>query len=127
VRAWCEAPARRIGYASSADMSPPVRAEIERLPETAWQPESEDAEVLREGAEVAFVPDAGDHRKDRPCVRRYLAIRGRRRQGDLFANGSTVKHFAIVTNREGDGLALIRGHREKAGTVEHGHQVLKNE
>jgi hypothetical protein len=38
-----------------------------------------------------------------------------------------VKHFAIVTNREGDGLTLIRWHREKAGTVEHTHHVLKNE
>jgi hypothetical protein len=62
-----------------------------------------------------------------PCVRRYLALRVRPRQGELFADGSTVKHFAIVTNREGDGLTLIRWHREKAGTVEHTHHVLKNE
>lgn len=46
---------------------------------------------------------------------------------ELFADGSTLKHFAIVTNREGDGLALIRWHRERAWTVEHVHQVLKNE
>lgn len=45
----------------------------------------------------------------------------------MFADGRTVKHFAIVTNREGDGLTLIRWHREKAGTVEHAHHVLKNE
>lgn len=32
-----------------------------------------------------------------------------------------------MTNREGDGLTLIRWHREKAGTVEHAHHVLKNE
>ena len=38
-----------------------------------------------------------------------------------------MKHFAIVTNREGDGLTVIRWHREKAGTVEHVHHVLKNE
>ena len=73
------------------------------------------------------MPDDGDHWKDRPCVRRYLAVRVRKRQGELFADGSTVKHFAIVTNREGDGLTLIRWHREKAGTVEHAHHVLKNE
>jgi hypothetical protein len=42
-------------------------------------------------------------------------------------DGNTVKHFAIVTNREGDELTLIRWHREKAGTVEHAHHVLKNE
>jgi hypothetical protein len=73
------------------------------------------------------VPEAGDHRKERPWVRRYLAGRVRRRQGEWFADGSTVTHFAIVTNREGDGLTLIRWHREKAGTVEHTHHVLKNE
>jgi len=60
-------------------------------------------------------------------TRPYLAVRIRRRQGELFADGSTVKHFTIVTNREGDGLTLIRWHREKAGTVEHAHHVLKNE
>ncbi|MEX5215663.1 MAG: IS1380 family transposase [Nitrospiraceae bacterium] len=127
VLAWCEAPERRIGYAISADMSPPLRAEIMRLPARAWQPESTDAEAIREWAEVPYGPDDGDHRKDRPWVRRYLAMRVHPRQGELFADGSTVKHFAIVTNREDDGLTLIRWHREKAGTVEHVHHVLKNE
>lgn len=127
VRAGCAAPERRIGYAISADMSLPLRAAIMRLPERAWQPESTDAEAIREWAEVPSVPDDGDHRKDRPCVRRYLAIRVHPRQGELFADGSTVQHCAIGTNRDGDGLTLIRWHREKAGTVEHVHHVLKNE
>ncbi|MBH0200679.1 MAG: IS1380 family transposase, partial [Nitrospira sp.] len=127
VLAWCEAPTRKIGYAISADMSPPLRAEIGRLPECAWQLEREEPDAIREWADVPYVPEDGDHRKDRPCVRRYLAIRVRPRQGELFADGSTVKHFAIVTNREGEGLTLIRWHREKAGTVEHTHHVLKNE
>jgi hypothetical protein len=127
VLAWCEAPERGIGYAISADMSPQLRAEILRLPETAWQLDRAEPDVIREWAEVPYVPEDGDHRKDRPCVRRYLAVRVRQRQGELFADGHTVKHFAIVTNREGDGLTLIRWHREKAGTVEHVHHVLKNE
>ena len=125
--AWCEAPAHRIGYAISADLSPPFRAEIERLPETVWHPKSEEPDVIREWADVPYVHDDQDCRKGRPGVRRYLAIRVRHRQGELFADGSTVKHVAIVTNREDDGLMLIRWHREKAGTVEHVHHVLKNE
>jgi hypothetical protein len=125
VLAWCEAPARGIGYAISADMSPQLYAGITQLPEHAWQLERVEPDVIREWAEVPYVPDDGDHRKNRPCVRRYLALRVRRCQGELFADGSTVKHFAIVTNREGDGLTLIRWHREKAGTVEHVHHVLK--
>jgi hypothetical protein len=127
VLAWCEQPARGIGYAISADMSPQLHAEILRLPETAWQLDRDEPDVIREWAEVPYVPEDGDHRKERPWVRRYLAGRVRRRQGELFADGSTVKHFAIVTNREGDGLTLIRWHREKAGTVEQAHHVLKNE
>jgi hypothetical protein len=127
VLAWCEEPGREIGYAISADMSLPLHAEIMRLPETAWQLERVEPDMIREWAEVPYVPDDGDHRKDRPWVRRYLAVRVRGCQGELFADGSTLKHFAIVTNREGDGLALIRWHREKAGTVEHVHHVLKNE
>lgn len=127
VLAWCEAPGREVGYAISADMSPPLRAEIGRLPAHAWQPDRAEPDVIREWAAVPYVPEDGDHRKDRPCVRRYLAVRVRTRQGELCTDGTTVKHFAIVTNPEGDGLTLIRWHREKAGTVEHAHHVLKNE
>ena len=125
VLRWCEA--HQIEYAISADLSEQLHAEILRLPATAWQLERADEEARREWAEVPYVPSDGDHRKGRPCLRRYLAIRITPRQGTLFADGSAVKHFAIVTNRAGDGLALLQWHREKAGTVEHTHHILKNE
>ena len=125
VLRWCEEHA--IEYAISADLSAQLHAEILRLPAPAWQLEREAPEARREWAEVPYVPSDGDHRKARPCLRRYLAIRITTRQGTLFADGSSVKHFAIVTNRAGDGLALLQWHREKAGTVEHVHHVLKNE
>jgi Transposase DDE domain group 1 len=125
VLRWCEA--RPIGYAISADLSEQLKAEILRLPERAWQLEREEPEAFRHWAEAPYVPDDGDYRKDRPCVRRYLAVRVQKRQGSLFADGSAVHYFAVVTNREGDGLALLHWHREKAGTVEHTHHVLKNE
>ena len=122
---WCEA--RGIEYVISADLSEQLHAEILRLPARAWQLERDDGEARREWAEVPYVPDDKDYRKDRPCLRRYLAIRITKRQGDLFADGRRVQHFAVVTNRAGDGLALLQWHREKAGTVEHTHHVLKNE
>jgi hypothetical protein len=125
VLRWCEEQA--IAYAISADLSEQFKAEIGRLPETAWQVEREEPDAIRAWAEVPYVPDDGDHRKDRPCVRRYLAVRIQKRQGSLFADGSSVRYFAVVTNRAGDGLALLQWHREKAGTVEHTHHVLKNE
>jgi hypothetical protein len=125
VLRWCEE--HEIEYAISADLSAQLRTEILRLPEAAWQVEREDPDAVRAWAEVPYVPDDGDHRKDRPCVRRYLAVRVQQRQGSLFADGSAVRYFAVVTNRAGDGLALLQWHREKAGTVEHTHHILKNE
>lgn len=125
VLRWCEA--KQITYAISADLSEPLKAEIRRLPESAWQVEREEADAIRAWAEVPYVPEDGDHRKDRPCVRRYLAVRVQKRQGSLFADGSAVHYFAVVTNRTESGLALLQWHREKAGTVEHTHHVLKNE
>jgi hypothetical protein len=127
VLRWCEARDHSIAYAISADLSEQLRAEIIRLPEATWRVEREEPEAIRAWAEVPYVPDDGDHRKDRPCVRRYLAVRVQKRQGSLFADGSSVHYFALVTNRPEDDLALLQWHREKAGTVEHTHHVLKNE
>ena len=59
--------------------------------------------------------DDGDHRKDRPCVRRYLAVRVQKRQGSLFADGSSVHYFAVVTNRTEDGLTILQWHRAEGG------------
>ena len=122
---WGEAHA--IEYAISTDLSDPLHAEILRLPGHAWQLKREDAEARREWAEVPYVPDDKDYRKARPCLRRYLAIRITKRQGELFADGRRLQHCAVVTNRTGEGLALLPWHREKAGTVEPTHHVLQNE
>ncbi len=125
VLQWCEA--RKIAYAISADMSKQLQAEILHLSESAWQVEREEPEATRSWAEVAYVPDDGDHRKARPCVRRSLAIRLQKRQGSLFADGSSVHYFAGVTNRAGEGLTLLQWYRAKAGTIEHVPHVLTNE
>lgn len=125
VLRWCED--HRVEYAISADLSAQLKAELRRLPETAWHLEREEPDATREWAEVPYVPSDGDHRKNRPCVRRYLAVRIRKRQGRLFADGRSVHYFARVTNRAGEGLALLQWHREKAGTIEHVQHVLKTE
>ncbi len=125
VLRWCED--KQIAYAISADMSEPLKAEILRCPESAWQVEREEPEAIRAWAEIPYVPEDGDHRKDRPWLRRYLAIRIQKRQGRLFADGSSVHHFAVVTNRTEDGRTILQWHREKAGTIEHTHHVLKTE
>ena len=59
---------------------------------------------------------------------RYLAIRVRRQQGELFEDGVKVRHFAVVTNIwDMDGQELLEWQRKKAGTIEHIHHVLDNE
>lgn len=122
---------RGIGYAISADMSPELAATIRRLPEDHWRFDREEAGAVRDWAEVNYVPDDGVFRKDAATPRRYLAIRIRKRQGALFADGESVRHFCIVTNRSdpagGSGLDLIHWHRKKAGTIEHAHDVVMNE
>jgi Transposase DDE domain group 1 len=126
---WLEA--RGIGYAISADMGRELAAAIRALPATAWRPESEDAHAVRHWAEVPYVPSDGVSAKDRPEPPRYLTVRITKKQGELFADGSAAKHFALVTNlpdpEGGSGLDLIRWQRGKAGTVEHSHDVLTNE
>ncbi len=123
-----DGPQGRIGFAISARMSEALHKAIGKVPEEGWAPygKPHPAEI-RECAEVSFVPgEKSEHKDTQPL--RYIAIRIRQRQENLFADGSKVKHFAVVTNI-GDWKAgrLIEWHREKAGTIEGVHDVLKNE
>lgn len=117
-----------IGFAISARMSDALHRAILRVPEADWQPYGEPhAKEIRECAEVDFVPgERSEHKDTQPL--RYVAIRIRQRQEELFADGSKVKHFAVVSNLWEWKLGrLVQWHREKAGTVEGVHNVVKNE
>jgi hypothetical protein len=117
-----------IGFAISARMSGALQQAIGKVAEAAWEPYGKAHPVeLRECAEVSFVPgEKSEHKDTQPL--RYLAIRIRQRQETLFCDGNKVKHFAVVTNiGEWKAGRLIEWHREKAGTIEGVHDVLKNE
>jgi hypothetical protein len=123
-----EGPRGRIGFAISARMSEALHKAIGKLPEEAWEPYGKPhPEEIRECGEVSFVPgEKSEHKDTQPL--RYVAIRIRPRQQNLFTDGRQVKHFAVVTNIwEWKAGRLIEWHREKAGTVEGVHDVLKNE
>jgi hypothetical protein len=115
-------------FAVSADLSPALRKEIVALPPAALTVCGQEARGgIPEWAEVAYVPSRKTEKKDAPLYR-YLAIRNRTPRGVLFGDGSTVKHFAVVTNDWAtDGQALLHWQRGKAGTIEHVNHVLKNE
>ena len=113
----------QIGFAMSADMTPELRARCTAVAEQRWavldQRERERVEV----AEVEFTP--GDWPRAAWPLR-YIALRFTPLQQELFASRGTTYH-AVVTNRDLDAAALVRWHREKAGTIEHVHRVLKDE
>jgi hypothetical protein len=117
-----------IGFAISARMSPQLKAAVKEIAEEKWEPcASSGEDVIRECAEVDFVQWMPRERRDSPAVR-YIALRLRQKQAALFADGSRIQYFAVATNVfDWKMQRLIQWHREKAGTIEHIHDILKNE
>jgi hypothetical protein len=119
-------------FAISADMTGSLKGEIEKLPSEEWKPlrKITDKGLIagrKEWAEVVFVPSKGSTKKD-TVPDRYLAIRVRPSQGELFADGNVYRYYAVVTNNwTWDGERLLRWHREKCGTIEKVFDVLKND
>jgi hypothetical protein len=116
-----------MGFAISARMSEGLHAALLAVPAEAWQTEGEDGEVIRECAEVPYVPSEKSEKKDQQPLR-YVGVRLRRKQGELFGDGTAVKHFAVVSNIwKWPAPRLLEWHREKAGTIEMVHDILKND
>jgi hypothetical protein len=134
-------PVGPIGFTISADMTEPLHALCAAVPEATWTLFEDRPEETVPWAEVEFTP--GDWRKDAWPLR-YLVLRFRTKQGELFASGATTKYLAVVSNRAGEVAALIRpacaapagrwhwqkpasSSGETAGTIELVHDVTKNE
>ena len=121
-------PGGRIGFAISAVMSEPLGKALRKVGEEQWKTfgDKEADGTLRQWAEVDFVPtDKTEHKESKPL--RYVGLRLLKPQGVLFKDG-TDRHFhAVITNEPTEGGRLLDWHREKAGTVEHTHDEVKNE
>ena len=119
-------PGGRIGFAVSARMSSALAAHIAKLPDSQWKTFNTESDgTLRQWTEADFVPGQAGEKKDSKPLR-YVGLRLLKPQGLLFADGSDRHHHAVLTNLPWDGAKLLHWHREKAGTVEHVHDEIKN-
>ena len=120
-----------IGFGISADVTKELREAMRAVPEGQWKPylKQKPGEAGqptdKQWAEVPFVPEERSPKKDaRPF--RYVGIRIPRQEADLFEG--PYMYFAVVTNRwEMDGSALLNWQRQRCGTVEWAHDLLKND
>lgn len=119
-------PGGAIGFAVSAFTSSELSQALKQIPSQAWATFATETDgTLRQWAEVPFVPgDRYEQKDSRPL--RYVGLRLLKPQGVLFADGSDRHHHAVLTNRDLPGDKLLDWHREKAGTVEHVHDEIKN-
>lgn len=136
-RALTWADEQNISFAVTADMSQALSGKVLLVPEAAWLPfrganesDTHPSHEERQWAEVTdFVPGWARNHKKAGLPFRYIAIRVRPRQGELFDGEiRSWRHFAVVTNmRDWNGERLIRWHREKAGTIEHVFGEIKGD
>ena len=119
-------PGGRIGFAISAVLSSELAQALGQVAEKEWKTFASQGDgTLRQWAEVDFVPgEAGEKKDSKPL--RYVGLRLLKPQGVLFADGSDRHHHAVLTNLDWEAARLLNWHREKAGTVEHVHDEVKN-
>jgi len=120
-----------IAFGISADVSTELREAMRSLPEKAWksyvktQDGKPDKPTDKQWAEVDFVPEERSPKKDAKPFR-YVGIRIPRSEPDLFEG--PYMYFAVVTNRwEMDGNELLNWSRQRCGTVEWAHDLMKND
>jgi len=120
-------PGGAIGFAVSAVQSEPLAAALRAVPETQWQTFGTEGDgTLRQWAELDFVPALpSEHKEAQPL--RYVGLRLVKPQGEWFADGNRYHYHAVITNRELPGDELLTWQRQKAGTIEHVHDEVKND
>jgi hypothetical protein len=120
-----------VEFAISADVSDQLRQRMLAVDEKDWKPYvkltsgGDRIETDKQWAEITYVPEERGAKKDyRPF--RYIGIRIPRKEADLFEG--PYRHFAVVTNHwEMDANELLNWQRQRCGTVEWAHDLLKND
>jgi DDE family transposase len=114
----------KIGFAIGARMYPALRDACAALPEGNWQLLQTRPDSVLHVSEVEHSPKGWTQHDERL---RYLAIRLTPVQNELFDGDRTTQFLAIVTNRTGPAADLVQWYWDKGGTIEHVHDILKNE
>jgi hypothetical protein len=116
--------AEKVGFAISADMTQELRQCCTAMTDERWVALDTREREQVDLAEVEFTP--GDWPRNAAPLR-YVALRFTPRQCELLDPKGPSYH-AIVSNRSDlDAADLVRWHRQKAGTIEHVHRVMKDE
>lgn len=132
-----------IEFAVSADVTEAFRTAVRELSEEDWRPlqrldSGPQPQPGQQWAEVCFVPNWAARSTKQPAYR-FLAIREPLSQPALPGmqeslpfpveqfNAQPYKLFGVVTNRTGEGGEIIHWHRERCGTSEQAHAVIKED
>jgi len=124
-----DGPQGPIGFTISADMTDPLRALCAAVPEATWQRCEARADETVWCTEVECTP--GDWPKDAWPLR-YLALRLRKKQGELYGKGGDTKvpgrHHQPRGRRGGsDPLALGEGRDDRVGARHHQERARRRE
>lgn len=122
-----DGPQGRIEFAISAMMSPELSKACATLADTQWTTfGTEDDGTIRQVAEIAFTPTEPSEKSCTQALR-FIGLRLLKPKGLTFADGADRRFLAVVTNSTNpDAAKVIQWHRQKAGTIEHAHDELKN-
>jgi hypothetical protein len=121
-----DGPTGFIGFAVSARMSEDLAKAVKKVTDRTWRSFGMDSDgTIRQWAEIDFVPGERSEKKTTLPLR-YVGLRLVKPQGELFADGNQHHYHAVITNRVMDGGQLLNWHRQKAGTIEHVHDEIKN-
>jgi hypothetical protein len=119
-------PAGRIGFAVSAFNSTELQKALRAVGRSEWTTWASEADgTQRQWAEVPFVPGQRGEKKEAWPLR-YVGLRLLKPKGARFADGAHQHFHAVISNLDWRGDKLLDWHREKAGTIEHVHDAVKN-
>ena len=130
---WLKHPDRQkeqggaIGFAISAVMSAGLQREVQKVAEKQWQTIKTEADgTLRQLGRSTLRLRGTREKEGQPAaaLRGTAAAPSRRESCLPTARIATTR--AVVTNLDWAGARLLQWHREKAGTIEHVHDEVKN-